>query len=125
MNQQDTNWYHGMTLEEMEQIIIMRSLQIHMGNKTKTAESLGISIRTIDNKLEKYEELKRAGEKRTQDREIKAREHLLQAQGRTDVEPTAEVTAQHSVPLRQRQEVQKMPPQQFANDSAHKAGKSK
>lgn len=43
-----------MKLEAVEQQIIEYTLRYFSGNKTKTAQSLGISIRTIDNKLEKY-----------------------------------------------------------------------
>ena len=38
----------------MEEVIIKSALKHYKGNKTKTAKSLGIAIRTIDNKLSKY-----------------------------------------------------------------------
>lgn len=43
----------GMTLAEVELKVIQYALRFHENNKTKAAQSLGISIRTIDNKLNK------------------------------------------------------------------------
>jgi transcriptional regulator with PAS, ATPase and Fis domain len=45
-------------LEEVEKQHILRSLAFHHGNKTKTAESLGITIKTLYNKLYRYGVLK-------------------------------------------------------------------
>lgn len=48
-------WQPGITLIEMEKLIILRAL-VHYGqNKAKTAKALGISINTLKNKLEIYE----------------------------------------------------------------------
>ena len=43
------------TLYELEKMAIFEALKQHLGNKTKTASSLGISIRTLRNKLHEYE----------------------------------------------------------------------
>ncbi|OFZ18895.1 MAG: sigma-54-dependent Fis family transcriptional regulator [Bdellovibrionales bacterium GWB1_55_8] len=43
-----------MPLEEIEKTHIMRALAYHHGNKTKTAQSLGITIKTLYNKLHRY-----------------------------------------------------------------------
>ena len=48
------NWQPGITLEEIEKQVILKALEFYQGNKTKTALSLGIAVRTLDNKLEKY-----------------------------------------------------------------------
>ena len=120
----ETTWYNGMTLDEMEQVIIMKSLQIHAGNKTKTAEALGISIRTIDNKLEKYEEQKREHTRRAEEKEKRYEQHILRSQGRTEVEPTIETPAQHPVPVRQREEVQEVPFKPSTPNHSHKSGKT-
>ncbi len=42
----------GMTLEEIELAVIQNSLKHHHGDKAKTAEELGISLRTIYRKLD-------------------------------------------------------------------------
>jgi two-component system response regulator AtoC len=44
------------TLSEIEKAAIFRALRVHENNRTKTAESLGISIRTLRNKLREYRE---------------------------------------------------------------------
>ena len=42
------------TLEEMERRLIMRTLDRTGGNRTRTADLLGVSVRTIRNKLHQY-----------------------------------------------------------------------
>ncbi len=41
-------------LEDVEKGHILRTLSYHQGNKTKTAQSLGITIKTLYNKLHRY-----------------------------------------------------------------------
>ncbi len=41
-------------LHEMERIMIMKGLQVTAGNRTQAAELLGISVRTLRNKLNEY-----------------------------------------------------------------------
>lgn len=48
------NWQPGITLDDIEKEVILKALSFYHGNKTRTAEALGIAIRTIDNKLAKY-----------------------------------------------------------------------
>jgi DNA-binding NtrC family response regulator len=45
----------GTSIEEVEKLLITKTLQHNHGNKPKTAESLGISLKTLYNKLERYE----------------------------------------------------------------------
>jgi two-component system, NtrC family, response regulator AtoC len=45
----------GTSLEEVERLLITKTLELNQGNKPKTAESLGISLKTLYNKLERYE----------------------------------------------------------------------
>lgn len=44
----------GLTLDELEKRFIIETLQQHQNNRTKTAAILGISIRTLRNKLQSY-----------------------------------------------------------------------
>ncbi len=44
----------NMTLQEVEKSLILRMLKEQNNNRTKTAELLGISVRTLRNKLNEY-----------------------------------------------------------------------
>lgn len=44
----------GMTLKQLEREAIENAMAFFGGNKTKVAASLGVSLRTIDNKLNLY-----------------------------------------------------------------------
>lgn len=44
-------------LHEMERLMIMKGLQTTAGNRTQAAELLGISVRTLRNKLNEYREM--------------------------------------------------------------------
>ncbi len=44
----------GLTLKEMEKQLILQTLQKHQSNRSQTAKALGISIRTLRNKLNSY-----------------------------------------------------------------------
>lgn len=45
----------GRTLKSVERELILNTLQAHQHNKGKTAEALGINVRTLRNKLHEYE----------------------------------------------------------------------
>jgi transcriptional regulator with PAS, ATPase and Fis domain len=47
-------WVPGNTLGDIEKAVILEALQFHSGNRTHTARALGISIRTLRNKLAEY-----------------------------------------------------------------------
>ncbi|MBI4665802.1 MAG: sigma-54-dependent Fis family transcriptional regulator [Nitrospinae bacterium] len=44
----------GVTVAQMEKKLIMKTLESVQGNRTRAAESLGVSIRTLRNKLNEY-----------------------------------------------------------------------
>ena len=48
-------WSPGVTLELVEKQVIIKAYKHFKNNKTATANALGIAIRTLDAKLEKYE----------------------------------------------------------------------
>lgn len=48
-------WSPGVTLEQVERQVILKAMEFYHRNKTMTANALGIAIRTLDAKLEKYE----------------------------------------------------------------------
>ena len=47
-------WTPGTTLDDIERNVILAALTHHSGNRTHTAKALGISIRTLRNKLADY-----------------------------------------------------------------------
>ncbi|MFL5814632.1 MAG: sigma-54 interaction domain-containing protein [Bdellovibrionia bacterium] len=50
-------WTPGQTLNDIERTVILDALEYHKGNRTHTARALGISIRTLRNKLSEYRQL--------------------------------------------------------------------
>jgi two-component system response regulator FlrC len=53
----DKNWAPGRTLDDIERNVILEALEYHHGNRTHTAKALGISIRTLRNKIADYRRL--------------------------------------------------------------------
>jgi two-component system response regulator FlrC len=47
-------WKPGRTLDEVERQVILEALKFYQGNRTHAAKALGISIRTLRNKLAEY-----------------------------------------------------------------------
>ncbi len=52
--EEQARWAPGRTLEDIEKAVILKSLNHNNGNRTHTARELGISIRTLRNKLNIY-----------------------------------------------------------------------
>jgi len=80
-------WSPGTTLEQIEKQVILKA-HAHFKTKIATAIALGVSERTITNKLNQYDE-----EKRIQDEQLmnerRAREDLLlKARGMTPTMPS-------------------------------------
>jgi hypothetical protein len=44
----------GHTVAEVERALILRTLQFHFGNRTGAARALGVSVRTLRNKIRQY-----------------------------------------------------------------------
>jgi DNA-binding NtrC family response regulator len=44
-----------MSLDEVERELIMRTIEFAGGNKSRAAEILGISLKTLYNRLERYQ----------------------------------------------------------------------
>ena len=45
----------GTSIDDVEKLLITKTLELYHGNKPKTAEILGISLKTLYNKIERYE----------------------------------------------------------------------
>lgn len=47
-------WQPGVTLEAVEKNVILAALDFYQGNKSMAAAALGVTTKTIYNKLESY-----------------------------------------------------------------------
>jgi DNA-binding NtrC family response regulator len=47
-------WLVGATVEEIERKLILQTVAYYLGNRTRAAGVLGISIRTLRNKIKEY-----------------------------------------------------------------------
>lgn len=120
-------WQPGMTLEDVEKRVIEQALRYYSGNKTQTAVGLGISVKTLYNKLHQYGVSD--GQQRTEkDSRIqnapngsqRARENGIQTEAWVQVQPSAKVSAQQPVSLPVGEKVQTLPP---TGDAPRTAGK--
>lgn len=155
----NVNWVPGITLEEMEKQCILAAFRFYRGNKTTTAQVLGIAIRTLDNKLEKYESDRKRDEDRFATDAVTNEQTLRRMRGITITEHNAigsahqlrqpevekagtqqreatgteanagireqspeKLSAQQSVPVSKRQEVQSVLPGQ-ASGSGNRRGR--
>jgi DNA-binding NtrC family response regulator len=48
----------GTTVDEMERLLILRTLESTGQNKTRAAEVLGVSLKTLHNKLKEYSHMR-------------------------------------------------------------------
>lgn len=74
-------WTPGITLEEIEKQVIILAYKHFRCNKTTTANALGIAIRTLDNKLEKYDFESKAEIERERMDHIKRTDFLARQRG--------------------------------------------
>lgn len=49
-------WSPGVKLEDIEKMVILKAFAFYRNHKAATANALGIAIRTLDNKLARYEQ---------------------------------------------------------------------
>lgn len=118
-------WSPGVTLEHVEQQVIERAYEHFRSNKTQTARALDISVRTLDERLEKYEIARKQEEEAYAQRKADNEEQLRRARGilpsiydndinassseaRLQPEPAQNAPAQQSVPVSQRPEIQEV-----------------
>lgn len=108
-------WQPGQTLEMIEKNVILQAFRFYQENKTQTANSLGIAIRTLDSKLEKYSQEASGEEKRNQEQREVQKANELRAKGPQPatsapkgdgVEPTQGLAPKSAMPLPERKEVQ-------------------
>lgn len=92
-------WTLGIKLADLEKMVIKECMILNRNNKKNVSDFLGITVRTIDNKLEQYREEDLREQKQQEDwliRERKKREHLRGTFGQSLViEPVAPTQAVH------------------------------
>lgn len=130
-------WSPGVSLEEIEKQVILKALRFYRGVKTTTANALGISVRTLDNKLEQYnadtaKNAEAQAEEKARREEFQRRSRGIacaqpngilppKAEARPHVEP-AQVTAQElAMPMPIGKEVQSMPPKRAAGGGSRRS----
>lgn len=140
-------WTPGMTLEAIERQVIEKSFCFYRQNKSATARALGITVKTLDNKFERYQkDDEMALEAKKQDEE--RREQLLHRSrfgagaglsdpfrpapaptrpadnpaARDGMEPASGVASQQTVSVPIRNEVQGMLPAENTTRRRHRPG---
>ena len=73
----------GTTVEEAEKGLILRTLEHTRNNKTRAAEILGISLKTLHNKLKEYG----AAKEEEAGRGVRLAYGALEARSRTPISP--------------------------------------
>lgn len=140
MSNEAISWSPGVTLEDIEKVVILKAFRHFRGNKTITANALGIAVRTLDNKLEKYESDGRIAKDRDDADRIKRSEFIDRQRGGGAIgnaqapiparsnhsasglplESIANATAQHAVPVQERPKIQTVSSVKAAESSARK-----
>lgn len=74
-------WSPGMSLDAIEKIVILKAYSFFKNNKTATSASLGIAIRTLDSKLDRYEQEQKLEEERQENEHARRTEFLARQRG--------------------------------------------
>lgn len=134
-------WSPGVTLELIEKQVILKAFQFYRGRKTETANALGITVKTLENKLNKFEadaEIWKAKEKNaTAQRELfLARQRGINTPNNVEghrppeqpsaptgirVESVANTSSEHEMPMPQRAQVQTVLPKQASQGGFKKS----
>lgn len=132
----NVNWVPGITLEEMEKQCILSAYRFYRQNKTQTANALGIAIRTLDARLEKYEATGETAKQQNDDERARRAKILNRMRGfhedtpnelngissvpRNDIQPFIENRAQPSMSMSERQEIQEVLPTRAGTNGKHR-----
>lgn len=88
------SWQPGMTLADVEKATILHAFRHFRGNKTQTAQALGITVKTIYNKLESYGMKAVAiGDPRLEENK------LVPINGHIDMDPLSKPASYEATPL--------------------------
>lgn len=70
------SWQPGLTLKQMELMVVGSAIRFYKGNKSQTAKALDINIKTLDTRLDEIIEIEDK-EKAAEAERVKQREHFL------------------------------------------------
>lgn len=113
-------WQPGMTLAQVERVVILKAFQFYERNKTKTASALGISIRALYDKLLSYGG-DTNGEPGPEEEKGQGNEsHGAKASSRVDVQSTAQIPKEQPVSVPVGKEVQEVLPESNGRTGARK-----
>ncbi len=134
-----------MTLDQVERQVIERAYVHFEKNKTRTAASLGVCVKTIENKLNAYDREDELQKERSENAKREREEFAeIQRNGRRDrappateanksrrandhagaglrLESTAHASAQQTMPVSQREEIQVVLPRQASGSGSRKS----
>lgn len=133
------NWTPGVTLDDIEKQVIVKAFRFYRGNKTQCSNALGISIRTLDTKLERYESDGKADRDREESDRISRAAFLARQRGDTTqavfqtvptgllrsneglcLEPTIKNTAQSELSVSEQKEFQGLLPEDTSKSSVRR-----
>lgn len=77
MTNDEVTWQPGMTLEMIERLVILKALKFFRGNKSQTAQGLGITVKTLGSKLDQY----LAADKAREEKDKIAADKAIEKQG--------------------------------------------
>lgn len=126
------SWYVGQTLEDMTRDAILSAYRHCEKNKERTAIILGISVKTVYNKLIDYGVIKKNEKGEDIDGATNVWGETSEADSSTtgiSLESALEVRQEFSMPVRVQAKIQEMPPKSneprgpLKTSRAHKAGK--
>lgn len=121
-------WTPGMTLEWFERQAVLAAYKYFQGNKSQTADALGITLKTLYSKLEAYgfhegatattaKENQAGNIPRVTQKNEGTKPASVQAEGGVRVQPTVETPSQLPVSVQQREKVQTLPPKQSTGNT--------
>jgi hypothetical protein len=128
-------WSPGTTLEAVEKQVILMAFRHFRGEKTSTARALGIAIRTLDDRLDKYAEDGKKEKERQDNERIKHEEFLTRQRGQTlassphippspdprlRMESIANSAKEQALSVQEQQKVQTVLPKQVAESGSKK-----
>ena len=121
-------WSPGVTLDAIEEQIIKNAYAHFRNNKTAAAQSLGIDVKTIHNKLDRYaaEELKH--KERFDEDQRKRTEFLARCRGvlppseRMEPKPIEDITPGQEMPMPESQDIPGVLPTQVTNLRSKRVG---